>query len=560
MKVFVSTTFANGAFEIYGRRMLETFHKHWPKDVMIYVFLDDDTLTKEVVKILGDRPRAIGTKDQVEIDFHNRNRAKDDPNNYRKQFDRFSHKYFALGATVQHLQDSLIEDSGYVIWLDADTETYKDISYDDIAKWMPDDEEVASYLGRKDWNHSECGFMGFNYKLCKSFIRHDMLSTMYLKENALKLDEWHDSFVFDYVRNGWEKAGNKFRNLTEGLDGVDIWKVSPLHEFMRHYKGPQAKMQAQQQQPQQLSGEHKIITRNCVKDEVIQDNVIQNLKIIDKWIKKCKPTKEKVVVCSGGPALDIRLAKKYYDEGYKIVAVKHALDRLLAADIIPWACILLDPREHVEAFVKNPDKRITYFVSSMTNPKVAMRLIENDCVVYGYHASVGAGELRFMPKGHVALQSGSATATRGLVVLEHLGYSNFILLGYDLCHFKKPNLEERLEDGNMKYVEITLDAQTWGGGVDRRTFWTEGQFLAQAQEIESMIQLLNYNIEAYGEGIVPWLLKHKELHKKWIKKVYGKIEKTELTAEIEYGKDAWSNIIKAFWLTVTAAKSLLKKR
>jgi spore coat protein CotF len=49
------------------------------------------------------------------------------------------------------------------------------------------------------------------------------------------LPEWHDSYVFDVVR----KEFNSFKcnNLSENIDGLNVWENTILGEYMIHNKG-----------------------------------------------------------------------------------------------------------------------------------------------------------------------------------------------------------------------------------------------------------------------------------------------------------------------------------
>jgi hypothetical protein len=130
--------------------------------------------------------------------------------------------------------------------------------------------------------------------------------------------------------------------------------------------------------------------------------------------------------------------------------------------------------------------------------------------------------------GDYILMGGSATATRGLTLLEGLGYRNIELFGYDCCYYEKPNLQEKKNDGRMKYEEITLETETYGPKKIKRTFWTEGQFMAQLQEFRNHYFNCGLNLTFHGDGMIPWVWRHKQAHKQYLEDMEDKQQKTAL--------------------------------
>lgn len=562
-RILLCTTFANRHWNEHAGEMLQRFDSHWPKEVGLVVELDDKELVPQIVPIINRRGGAIGLfeEDQRFKEFKAKYEKMDDPQDYRKQFFRFSHKIFALNDAVEV---STKEAWDYVVWLDADVFTERDIPFDKLLEWLPGENEVASYLGRKDWPHSECGFMAFNMKSGAAFLQ-TFLELFYLNGAGAEKQQSDDSWLFDELRKTF--PAEAFKNLTPDAPGMNVWLNSPLQAYMSHHKGPVAKSilnnsltdkdvrERIAKQNKELWRNHPdglpvkgqqpldVKIRNCLPHEEIRQNVSDNLALIPQWVPECETTNETVIMVSGGPTLDVERVRHYANRGYRIVCVKHSLERLLNAGIVPWACVLLDPRMHVENFVAKPDPRVNYFVASMCNPKVLQRLLESGCNIWGYHAAVGAEEQQYVAKGTPYVAFGSASAVRGLFVLKALGFSKFILLGYDLCVMTKPDLNEKLPDGNKKYLEVVLEQPTWGGVKTTRSFWTEGQFLAQVQELEKIVNDKMVEITAEGQGIVPWMLEHKRKSKQWYKQVYAPANKRRPHADDAIGTAGWRNRI-----------------
>jgi len=513
----VITSFPNNMYDVYGKKMLTNFVQHWPAQIPLLVFLDDNTLIEQIEKIIRPQDAVAVFSNKDHRDFLERNKGKDDENNYRKQASRFCHKVFALKDAADYWKNSTDpQKARYLIWLDADVLITRTVSLKEVSACLPKEGDAVSYLGRKDWPHSECGWLAFDLqnqgdKVIDGWVGYYQTNLVY------SLEQWHDSWVFD----DFFKMNTSYRrtNLTENKPGMEIWPQSPMAAWSRHYKGPIAKQELGGAKVQHVpenaikSGHGNLViqTKNSIPNEQIQRNILENQSQITQWVKLCKPNDEEIVVVSAGPMLNAESLHEEVAAGRRIVAVKHALKPLREAGIKPWACILLDPRDHVYNFVDNPDKDIIWFVSSQITPKAVKKLLDAGCTVWGYHAAVGAEEHSLTERQSDSIISGgSATATRGLFMLDKLGFRRFRLYGYDLCHPEKPNLDLKDEYGQPKYFEVMLDANTPFYKA-KRGFWSEGQLLAQYQEFTQIIQMNHWKIKAFGHGIVPFLIEAKEV-------------------------------------------------
>lgn len=534
MKFAAVTTFPKEQLPM-ALQTLASFRKHW--NIPLVIYLDDLTFgTPEYEQFFQQiQPILEHPEDglivgacQEQQDFMARHAGKDDPKDYRKMLTRWSHKVFAISEAVRHYGDAI----DFLVWIDADVMTTKEVTHEDLMSWAPLVDAV-SYLGRKDWSASETGFIMFNmvdkHKEARKLIEEWQM--MYVTDAICSLPEQTDAYAFDKVIANYGSL-----NLTRDIPGRDVFDQSPLAGHMTHYKGNRKKAllpvyskpagaQAPQQQHSNAmtgqsfnTGQLNIVTQNCVPDEVIKKNIQTNLQIIPHWLETNSITDEEIAICSAGPSLSVDEVLPLYDRGVKIVAVKHALKTLQKGGIKPWAVILLDPREHVKNFVKFPDRDVLWFVASMVDPEVSDHLVKSGCKVFGYHAAVGADELKLLPRGHRYHIGGSATSTRGISLLKALGFRKMHLFGYDCCYFQKPDLLEKKDNGRLKYEEVTLETPSWGGKTVSRTWWTEGQFLAQVQEMEKIyFNDQELDLTLYGDGIIPWVHKHRQKFAEWQK-------------------------------------------
>ncbi len=236
-------------------------------------------------------------------------------------------------------------------------------------------------------------------------------------------------------------------------------------------------------------------TRNCVPDEEIQGNIKYFLSKNITMLPECGVHGEEVTFVNGGPDFH-----KHFDEirkiKHKIICVKHAHDKLIENGIIPWGCMLLDPRDHVQNFIENPHPEVKYFLASQCHPSTLDRLLKKKATIWGYHAMVGAGEKEIIKDGFM-FGGGSTSAMRGISVFYGMGFRKFYLYGFDCCYWPDEEIDREKKDkeGKPKYFECT---------VNGRKFTTDSENVAQCQDFEkAMKQLTGAEFIARGDGIVP---------------------------------------------------------
>lgn len=272
------------------------------------------------------------------------------------------------------------------------------------------------------------------------------------------------------------------------------------------------------------AGNVRVKTKNCVPDTVIQGNVRYATTRIppERFMPECEAHDEVAVMVSCGPSLEkwIPELKKRQKKGEKIICVKTAHNRLIENGIVPWGCMLLDPREDVVERITpiNPD--VKYFTASMVCPKVVDLLVDGFVPIHAYHALVGAGEMDVLSEydkrvggNSFALPGGSTAAIRGIFVLYSCGFRNFHLYAYDSCYWEKPDMDKKTKTGQPYHCEVT---------VNGRKFWTDSQLLAQVQDFENMLQKnMNINIEVHGDGMLAHVHQTVQRPKAKFKDVFG---------------------------------------
>ncbi len=274
-KLAAFTTFSEQGYETYGRKMLEAFDRHWPADIPLRVYYEGSepeiqSSRIEYVDLHASSPGLVdfkkrhsgnaaahGQDDRGPLPFSARGmlgnlvalvepllgkdrqagRALESSRKrrgigYRWDAVRFAHKtYCILDAT-----ESLPADA--VFWIDADTLTFLDIPRAFIESTLPP-EAMLSFIGRR-YRTSECGYVGYNlqHPRIRDFLA--IWRELYDSDSLFELDEWHDSWVFDWVRGQFKKDDILTHNLSGSLGWRSVhhpFVNGPLGAYMDHMKG-----------------------------------------------------------------------------------------------------------------------------------------------------------------------------------------------------------------------------------------------------------------------------------------------------------------------------------
>lgn len=220
-RISVVTTFNQSGYERYGRRMIETFLANWPENIDLHVYAEDCEIDISAANLhiydFHDRvpslvefkqrwrndPRATGKLAQGAPDRKGKVRGI----GFKWDAVRFSHKIYA----VCDLAQSGLAD--IVIWMDADTICHSPCSRDFIEQQIPDQIGIA-YLGRAR-KYSECGLYALNMSIpgTREFVRRFQWVYDHAEQGIFTMQEWHDSFVFDRVREHTRSEHPTWREL-----------------------------------------------------------------------------------------------------------------------------------------------------------------------------------------------------------------------------------------------------------------------------------------------------------------------------------------------------------
>lgn len=127
---------------------------------------------------------------------------------------KFCYKPYAIKTAMDFYSSSA--QYTRLLWIDADTRFKQQITEDWITQQLYDPHAYLSYYGRPNY-HSETGVMLFNleHPYTKTYV--NTVVDLYNTDNIFLLKEWHDSYVWDYVR---EQSTEHAHNISKDIPKV----------------------------------------------------------------------------------------------------------------------------------------------------------------------------------------------------------------------------------------------------------------------------------------------------------------------------------------------------
>lgn len=263
MRAIAAVTTCNKAgYERYGRRMLQSFVRHWPREIQLYFYAEDFSPEVQnsrvfVLDLLTSCPDLAAFKERHRENLRAHGRPpplsrvvlkhkKRKPGtaiclpklkirwvkgrSYLWEAVRFSHKMFAIFDAVERCGADVL------FWVDADVFTFADVPLGYLDSLVPGN-CLLSFLSRP--NYSECGFVGYN-------LRHPAIHTfmasfkrLYTDDTLFMEKQYHDSWLFDVLRRKLESVGYETHDIADGLGarGGHVFINCSLGKYMDHAKG-----------------------------------------------------------------------------------------------------------------------------------------------------------------------------------------------------------------------------------------------------------------------------------------------------------------------------------
>jgi hypothetical protein len=264
MKIKLITSYKPGCWEQYGKKGIEAMAKQFPAEIDIVVYaeeaipkcdydritwidlnLAEPNLTNFKDKHKND-PVANGKLEEIQggvrriPELQKLGGADKNKESFLWDAVRFSNKVFCVINAVRNSKDY-----DYVVWLDADTFTFRPVPIDFLEKLLPAN-TMVTYLGRENpklndgGKYPECGFVGYNlnHPETQNFINEWEL--LYTQDTVFKILEWHDSYVFWHLTKKFRTGKNiQVNDIGKwvGVKGHHVFVNSELGQYIDHMKG-----------------------------------------------------------------------------------------------------------------------------------------------------------------------------------------------------------------------------------------------------------------------------------------------------------------------------------
>jgi|TARA_S200000501_G_scaffold135716_1_gene128390 hypothetical protein len=259
MKIKVITSYKPGTFDAYTRRSVESVLEHWPHDVQVDIYHESqsqDIFQHPRVKWIDlhkAQPELVIFKNRWKDDPVANGEIEEIPNGMRRpgpmptkgsfQWNavRFANKVFCVTHSIKSSPEF-----DYIIWLDADTYTFRQMPKEFLENLLPKD-TMLTYLGRtnpdlKDAGKDpECGFVGYNLNHPEIQNYNNDWEKMYTSNSVFKLTlGWTDCSTLWHLSKQYQKEKNvKVNDIGrwKGVKGHHVFINSELGLYMDHFKG-----------------------------------------------------------------------------------------------------------------------------------------------------------------------------------------------------------------------------------------------------------------------------------------------------------------------------------
>jgi hypothetical protein len=242
MIINVVTSFNEEGYNTYGKRMLQSFIKFWPKEVNLYVYSEEVAVEERATNLIVIDQKTI--KDLTAF----KEKFRDNPyangknphgpvNGHKERFKwdavRFSNKVYAVIHHAKKIGGDCL------IWLDADTVTHSPVPLQFLEDLAPAGKESVCYLNRKHW--PECGWVMYNLNHPLMSMFFEEWQQLYDTGAFIDLPESHDSYTFWYLTKMFtsrHRARWTEKHIGDSTQIGHVFINSVLGAYMDHLKGP----------------------------------------------------------------------------------------------------------------------------------------------------------------------------------------------------------------------------------------------------------------------------------------------------------------------------------
>ena len=235
--VEVATTYNQQYYDIIGKRMVESFVKHWPKHIKLHVYwqeaepeiMADNIVYHELYRV---QPQLKQWVDQhTDKKYHG---WREDRNKFVWKNDgvKFSHKVFAQTHRIKNSTADIL------LYSDADTLYHAEPDLDYLSEICPAD-SLCTFFDRPKFR-DETGFYMHNPQHPRAKEWANRLEEIYLSGEVwtYEKDRAADQYTMAFGRQHFFFCKQMdLMKYHKGMDPKDPVPTSPLNKFLKHLKG-----------------------------------------------------------------------------------------------------------------------------------------------------------------------------------------------------------------------------------------------------------------------------------------------------------------------------------
>ena len=215
----------------YGEELFKSYKEFWPKDLPLQLYTETHNDFPKNLKQMN----VLDLRNVADIEYC---KFVDDPNVWGRT-KKFSHKAFSIIHALENTNN------GYLIWIDGDVVTKKEITKQWLLSICPDD-CLTAHLGLRQYNPklnktvygAETGFFVINCNHPDKVHFLNEYKRSYIEKDFEGLRKPFDAEVFARTI---KKIGSNYRELSPDLNLLGPFRKSILAEYMYHYKAKHKK-------------------------------------------------------------------------------------------------------------------------------------------------------------------------------------------------------------------------------------------------------------------------------------------------------------------------------
>ena len=235
--VEVATTYNREYYDLIGKRMVESFVKHWPKHIKLHIYwqeaepeiMEENLVYHELYRVQPQLKRWVDSHSDPVYHGWREDRGKFV---WKNNGVKFSHKVFAQTHRIRNSEADIL------LYSDADTVYHSDPDLEHLSEICPSD-SLCTFFDRPKFR-DETGFYMHNPQHPKAKAWADRLEEIYLSGEVwtYQKDRAADQYTMAHGRDSFKDCRQMdLMTYHEGVDPKDPVPTSPLAKFLNHLKG-----------------------------------------------------------------------------------------------------------------------------------------------------------------------------------------------------------------------------------------------------------------------------------------------------------------------------------